>query len=86
MRPPGGDGFGLISDNDQIWRNDFVDDTHILRSIAFLSEVFEYLKGSSVVGIVTHGEIINAMYEAVGESSYQPLNTQVVPMLIELVQ
>lgn len=83
VRPPGGTGFGLISDNDQIWRSDFRDDTHILRSLAFLAEVFEYVS-ESVVGVVTHGEMINAIYEAVGEASYQPLNTEVVPIIIDV--
>ena len=36
-----------------------------------------------VVGVVTHGEMIRAVYEALGQGAYSPLNTQVVPIMID---
>ena len=76
-----------------LWRADVEDDTHVARATAFLAQVFEY-KGfysdeSSdfgslpVVGLVTHGETIDAVYKAAGESGYSPRNTQVVPLMIQ---
>jgi hypothetical protein len=94
VRPPGGNGFGLFSDEESLWRSDIEDQSHQTRALAFLLQLFdEKAMGSgvaeentAVVGIVTHGEMIRAVYEAVGEVSYNALNTQVVPLMIELVQ
>jgi hypothetical protein len=36
-----------------------------------------------VVGVVTHGEMVRALYEALGQGSYDARNTQVVPLMIE---
>jgi phosphohistidine phosphatase SixA len=91
IRPVGGAGFGLIADNDILWRSDATDDTHEIRARAFLEQVYEYrsefmLAGDSslpVVGVVTHGETISAVYEATGAAPYSPRNTQVVPLLVE---
>jgi broad specificity phosphatase PhoE len=82
IRPAGGTGIGLVSDNDQLWRSDVVDDSHILRAKAFVNQLFEY-DDHSVVFIVTHGEMIDAVYQALGESPYAALNTEVVPVLIQ---
>jgi hypothetical protein len=94
IRPPGGSGFGLLSDPDMLWRSDVVDDTHVTRATAFLSQLFEYksfycdsesiLDSVPVIGLVTHGETINAIYKASGETGYSPLNTQVVPLMIQI--
>jgi hypothetical protein len=90
IRPAGGEGIGLISDGEQLWRNDVVDDTHIIRAKTFMSQLFDYRKSMDkssnslpIVGIVTHGEMIKAFYEAAGELSYGALNTEVVPLIIE---
>eukprot|EP01034_Spumella_vulgaris_P035396 gene35396-43643_t len=97
IRPPGGLGFGLFSDEDSVWRSDSVDDTHVSRSQAFISALFdrnmipqESTAGpysstdGRVVGLVTHGEMVSAVYEALGVvDGYSPKNAQVVPILIE---
>lgn len=84
IRPAGGSGFGLLSDNDQLWRADVADDGIIkTRATAFLGQLYEYTASSSVTAIVTHGEMINAIYLAAGENSYQPKNTEVVPLLLK---
>ena len=87
VRPPGGrsGGFGLVSDADTLWRTD-IDETseqQVTRSIAFLAQLFSIVE-SSVVGIVTHGEIIDAFSYAVGGDGYPAANTEVVPMLVDL--
>lgn len=84
IRPPGGDGVGLISDSDQLWRSDSVDSTHKERSLTFLNQLFEYFPDNSVIGVVTHGEMVEAVYESLGQFPYGPRNTQVVPIMIEL--
>lgn len=86
IRPPGGNGIGLISDSDQLWRYDSVDDSHILRSLTFLKQLYEYYPDNQVIGVVTHGEMIQAIYESLGEFPYPAKNTQVVPLLIELIE
>lgn len=87
IRPPGGSGLGLFSDYDELWRSDVVDDSHINRSRAFIEQLYaldsvEAVDGS-VVGLVTHGEMVEAVYEALGEVAYGPVNTEVVPIMIE---
>jgi hypothetical protein len=90
VRPPGGSGFGILSDAEMLWRSDSVDDTHEARSAVFLSQVFDYIPPRSensggVVGVITHGEMIDAIYKAAGISEgYGPMNTEVVPLLLEL--
>lgn len=90
IRPPGGEGFGLVSDSDTLWRSDVVDDTQVSRGLTFLSQLFDNKglfdkkDGPTVVGLVTHGEMIQAIYEAIGEVAYSAKNTQVVPLLLEL--
>jgi broad specificity phosphatase PhoE len=85
IRPAGGVGFGLVSDNDILWRNDIVDESHQTRARAFINQLFEY-SDNSIVLAVTHGEMINAVYEALGENPYSPLNTEVVPILLEQIR
>jgi broad specificity phosphatase PhoE len=83
IRPAGGSGFGLISDYDQLWRADVADDVVIqTRAAAFLSQLFEYTSPSSVTAVVTHGEMVRAIYEVAGEVSYNAVNTEVVPLLL----
>lgn len=83
VRPAGGTGFGLVSDNDQLWRSDVADSAVInTRASAFLSQVFAYTPASSVTAVVTHGEMISAIYEAAGEIPYSAKNTQVVPLML----
>lgn len=94
IRPPGGSGFGLFSDSDILWRSDVEDDTHVTRATAFLAQLFEYknfyadessITGAlPIIGLVTHGETIDAVYKASGEIGYSPRNTQVVPLMIEI--
>lgn len=86
IRPPGGDGIGLTSDYDQLWRSDTEDSTHIERSLTFLSQLYEYFPDNKVIGIITHGEMIQSIYESLGEVPYGPKNTQIVPIMIELAQ
>lgn len=83
IRPAGGMGFGLISDYDEIWRADVADDdVQVTRAKAFLAQVYENTPASSVVAVVTHGEIISAIYEAAGEVAYGAKNTEVVPLMV----
>ena len=91
IRPAGGSGFGILSDVDLLWRSDVEDDTHEARAAAFLTQLFEYKdfysNGGSlmpVVGLVTHGEMVDAIYKASGEVGYSPRNTQVVPLMLQL--
>lgn len=99
IRPPGGSGFGLFSDSDMLWRSDVEDDTHVTRATAFLAQLFEnrdFYCGNEedtrrynssalpIIGLVTHGETIDAVYKASGEAGYSPRNTQVVPLMIEM--
>jgi hypothetical protein len=90
IRPPGGSGFGLISDTDTLWRSDSVDESHVTRAKAYVQQILEFippwngLGNSGVTGLVTHGETIDAIYKAVGvNAGYNPGNTQVVPLVIE---
>lgn len=92
VRPAGGAGFGMYSDEESLWRSDLDDQSHQTRALAFLSQLFEHQAGLSegskprdaaVVGVVTHGEMIRAVYEAMGEGAYDALNTQVVPLMLE---
>jgi broad specificity phosphatase PhoE len=84
IRPPGGSGFGLFSDSDLLWRSDIYDEDILEnRALAFLSQVKEYTPASSVIAVVTHGEVINAVYKACGEVGYKPKNTEVVPLVIK---
>jgi broad specificity phosphatase PhoE len=86
IRPPGGTGFGLFSDSDLLWRSDIYDEEILEnRALAFLSQVKEYTMSSSVVAVVTHGEIVEAIYKACGEIAYKPKNTEVVPLLIKFL-
>lgn len=83
IRPAGGAGFGLISDYDQLWRSDVPDEeVQVTRATAFLAQVYENTPDSSVVAVVTHGEIIQAIYTAAGEIDYGAKNTEVVPLLV----
>lgn len=84
IRPSNGYGIGLISDSDQLWRSDIVDSSHIVRSMTFLQELYEHYPDEQVIGIVTHGEMISAIYESLNEVPYSAKNTQVVPIMIEL--
>ena len=106
IRPPGGDGFGLYSDAESLWRADVAeaDQSQQTRAMAFIAQLFQYREfytqptaagsgeegeeGSAlllpVVGVVTHGEMVSAVYEALGEDAYSPKNTQVVPVMIEM--
>lgn len=84
IRPSGGQGVGLISDSDQLWRSDSVDSSHIERSLVFLNQLYEFYPDNQVIGIVTHGEMIQAIYESLGQYPYSAKNTQVVPLMIEL--
>ena len=84
VRPVGGNGFGLISDSDQLWRADVADDVIIqTRATAFFAQLYESTAPSSVIAIVTHGEMVSALYEAAGEAPYSPKNTEVVPLLVK---
>jgi broad specificity phosphatase PhoE len=83
IRPPNGYGLGLISDSDELWRADMEDSSHIVRSLTFLRELFEYHPEEKIVGIVTHSEMISALYESLGEVPYSAKNTQIVPIMIE---
>jgi len=92
IRPPGGTGWGMYSDEESLWRSDVEDQSHQSRALAFLTQLFEHQadlsadsrsKNAGVVGVVTHGEMIRAVYEAVGEVAYDALNTQVVPLMLE---
>jgi len=87
VRPPGGNGFGLISDGDILWRSDIdeTDEQGIVRSVAFLSQLFA-LESSSVVVVVTHGEMIDFFSLATGGKGYSAANTEVVPMMIKMKQ
>lgn len=93
IRPAGGSGFGILSDADMLWRSDVEDDTHEARAAAFLTQLFEYkdfytytdgVFSLPVVGLVSHGETVDAIYKASGESGYSPRNTQVVPLMLQL--
>lgn len=95
IRPAGGDGMGLISNAEMLWRSDVVDTSHVDRSKTFLAQLFSYLRSydtqsgtstcSPIAGVVTHGEMIDAIYQSVGiEAGYSALNTQVVPVMVEL--
>lgn len=83
VRPSNGDGIGLISDSDQLWRSDMKDSSQIIRSLAFLHELYDYYPEESVIGIITHGEMISAIYESLNEIPYSAKNTQIVPLMIE---
>lgn len=83
IRPSSGHGIGLISDSDQLWRSDIVDSSHIVRSLAFLQELREYYPAEQVIGVITHGEMISAIYESLHEVPYSAKNTQIVPIMIE---
>lgn len=84
IRPPGGTGFGLVSDYDELWRSDSKDDMVIAtRAKAFLAQLRDSTADGSVVAVVTHGEMVSAIYEAAGEQPYSPKNTEVVPLLIK---
>jgi broad specificity phosphatase PhoE len=83
IRPSNGEGLGLISDSDELWRADMIDSSHRVRSLAFLRELFEYHPEEQIIGIITHGEMINALYDSLGEIPYSAKNTQIVPIMIE---
>ena len=84
IRPAGGTGFGMVSDYDQLWRADVADEKVInTRASAFLAQVYEYTAPSSVTAVVTHGEMISAIYQAAGEAAYDAKNTEVVPLLLK---
>jgi broad specificity phosphatase PhoE len=84
IRPAGGEGFGVVSDADQLWRADVADDEVLeSRATAFLGQLPALTPPSSSVAVVTHGEMVSAIYRAAGENSYGPKNTEVVPLLIE---
>ncbi len=121
IRPAGSSGsrFGLISDNDSLWRSDYYDEGELeTRARAFLHQIMSVQddiedkinnnnnnnnnnnsknndkKSSSssdsdsfsgVVLLVTHGEMIRAVYEALGQGSYSANNTQVVPIMLESI-
>jgi len=83
IRPAGGNGFGLISDEDVLWRADTADDKIIVtRAKAFLAQVYENTAASSVIAVVTHGEMVSAIYQAAGESPCSVQNTEVVPLMV----
>lgn len=84
IRPAGGPGIGLVSDADQLWRSDVADDTQATRARAFINELFQYVQ-ESVACVVTHSEMIDAMYTVMGNLSYSALNTQLVPIIIEAI-
>lgn len=117
IRPPGGEGFGLYSDAESLWRADVAegDESQQTRALAFIAQLFQHRDfytqtqpmatggGASdgdgdsrgageeaglppVVGVVTHGEIIGAVYEALGQGGYNAKNTQVVPIMIEMMR
>ena len=83
VRPSNGYGIGLISDSDQLWRSDMTDSSHTIRSLTFLNELYDYYPEEKVIGIVTHSEMISAIYESLNEIPYSSKNTQVVPLMIE---
>jgi broad specificity phosphatase PhoE len=84
IRPAGGEGFGLVSDYDELWRADVADEFIIeTRATSFLGQVSQNTPASSVIAVVTHGEMVKAIYQAAGEIAYDPKNTEVVPLLIE---
>lgn len=90
IRPAGGSGIGLISDGDQLWRSDVEDSSQITRARVFVNQLFDveedgYGGGRGVIFATTHGEMIDAMYQALGDNSYSALNTEVVPVVIEQV-
>jgi broad specificity phosphatase PhoE len=83
VRPSSGSGIGLISDSDQLWRSDMTDSSQIIRSITFLNELYDYYPEERVIGIVTHSEMISAIYQSLNEIPYSSKNTQIVPLMIE---
>jgi hypothetical protein len=90
IRPAGGIGFGILSDADMLWRSDCIDDTHVTRAKAFLTQVFENVpprngENGGIIGVITHGEMVDAIYKAAGiGNGYSPFNTEVVPLLVEM--
>jgi hypothetical protein len=95
IRPIGGTGFGLFSDAESLWRSDVKDSTHESRALAFLSQLFDYKDfytttsnadvSLPVIGVVTHGEMVRAVYSSIGEVPYEPRNTQVVPIMVDMI-
>jgi broad specificity phosphatase PhoE len=88
VRPAGGSGFGLISDGDTLWRNDMSESAQQqqARAVAFLAQLYGVLPNNAqVLGVVTHGEIIDALSVAVSGMGYSAANTEVVPMMIDLL-
>jgi len=87
IRPIGGEGIGMVSDYDELWRSDVVDDSHINRARTFIEQLYALDDSNAVdgnvMGLVTHGEMIQAVYEALGEVAYSTPNIEVVPIIIE---
>lgn len=86
VRPQGGEGIGLVGDHDTLWRRDVFDDTRVLRARILLAQLFEH-STNPVICIVTHGEMIDAMYQAGGVTAGypKPPNIEVVPMVVEIL-
>eukprot|EP00658_Telonema_sp_P-2_P039484 TRINITY_DN28246_c0_g1_i7.p1 TRINITY_DN28246_c0_g1~~TRINITY_DN28246_c0_g1_i7.p1 ORF type:complete len:390 (-),score=40.73 TRINITY_DN28246_c0_g1_i7:333-1502(-) len=84
VRPAGGASPGLVSTQDILWRSDYEEEDAVTsaRVTAFLVQLFASVP-QDVVVVVTHGEIVTALGEVVGEPELSAANAQVVPVVVK---
>uniref|UniRef100_A0A7R9V4S6 Uncharacterized protein n=1 Tax=Chlamydomonas euryale TaxID=1486919 RepID=A0A7R9V4S6_9CHLO len=79
-------GFGMISDDDQMWTVDREGQKHqVKRAVRFMKDVFEFID-DRVAFVMTHSGTVRSLLLAVGREPYRPQNTELVPVVVEEIR